>query len=296
MIKRSSSFFVISLFSILSVYAQIRQPVLAILPFSAPKELQNEGLQIEKLVQSHITELHLFRLIATNDRDRLLSEWEFSVNDSLTDVSNAQQLGNLLSADFLLQGTLGILGSSYILTLEVIKVKTGEKVSFSSIEPNLDVLSANLKTLLLKAFMQQTDTVQTAGAESQKAIRSETEILGTWRGDKGIELVRLLPGGTGQAIFTSGAKMDLRYAVKDGKLLVYQISPNTERYYHPLPYKVAHQLVSLAKPMRWIFSNLTSNMKLKGKKFSTAVRYEEEQLLEVIHDSERDAEWVRTGN
>uniref|UniRef100_A0A7C3E697 Uncharacterized protein n=1 Tax=Gracilinema caldarium TaxID=215591 RepID=A0A7C3E697_9SPIR len=296
MIKRSISFFIMALFSVLSVCAQVKQPVLAVLPFSASQELRNEGLQIEKLVQSYITELDLFKLIATNDRDRLLSEWEFSVNDSLTDASNTQKLGNLLSADFLLQGNLGVLGSSYILTLEVIKVKTGEKISFSSIEPNLDILSTNLKTLIAKTFMQQTDSVKTASTETQKSIGSETEILGTWRGDKGIEIVRLLPGGAGQAIFTSGARMDLRYAIENGNLIVYQISPNTERYYHPLPYKVAHQLVSLAKPMRWIFSDLTNTMILKGKKISTAVRYDGDQLLEVIHDSQRDAEWVRTGN
>lgn len=291
--KRSFFFSVLSFVSVLFVFAQMNRPVLAVLPFYAPKELQNEGFQIEKLVQSYITELNLFRLIATGDRDRILSEWEFSVNDSLTDVSNTQKLGSLLSADYLLQGSLGTLGNSYILSLEVIKIRSGEKISFSSVEPHVDMLSSNLKTLLAKTFMQQTNSASYVGMETKSAIGSEKDILGTWRGDKGIELVRLLPGGSGQAIFTSGARMDLKYTVENGILTVYQISANTERYYHPVPYKIAQGLVSLAKPMRWIFSELNNKLVLKGKKISTAVRYDGDQLLEVIHDSERDAEWVR---
>jgi len=289
MLKRFVSLSILSFLTFLPLWAQAQQPVLAVLPFSSPNDLQNEALQIEKLVQSYITELHLFRLVATADRDKILSEWEFSVNETLSDATNTRQLGNLLSADFLLQGTLGTLGNNYVMTLEVLKTKTGEKVSFSSIEPSVDMLSSNLKTLLAKTFMQQ-------NTEIQKTIDSEKDILGTWRGDKGIEIVRLFPGGTGQAIFTSGARMDLKYTIESGNLVIYQVSANTERYYHPLPYKVARQLVFLAKPMRWIFTDLINNTILQGKKISTAARYEADQLLEVIHDTERDAEWVRTGN
>lgn len=289
MLKRFVSLSLISFLTFLPLWAQAQQPVLAVLPFSSPKELQNEALQIEKLVQSYITELNLFRLVATADRDKILSEWEFSVNETLMNASNTRQLGTLLSADFLLQGTLGTLGSNFVMTLEVLKTKTGEKVSFSSVEPSVDMLSANLKTLLAKTFMQQ-------NREIQKTIDSEKDILGTWRGDKGIEIVRLYPGGTGQAIFTSGARMDLKYTLENGNLVIYQVSANTERFYHPLPYKVARELVSLAKPMRWIFTDLINNTILQGKKISTAARYEADRLLEVIHDTERDAEWVRTGN
>lgn len=284
------------IFSTLSLFAQKISPVLAVLPFYAPAELQNEGLQIEKLVQSYITDMDLFRLIATEDRNRVLSEWEFSVNDSLTDVSATQKLGTLLSADYLLQGTLGKLGSSYLLTLEVIKVKSGEKVSFTSIEPSVDLLSANLKKILAKTFIQQSDNSKDVNRGSQKSSITENDIIGTWRGDKGIEIIRLYPGGHGQAIFTSGARMELTYTIDAGVLLVSQNSPNTERYYHPLPYRVAHQLVSLAQPMKWMFTSLVNNTILRGKKLSTAVRYNGEQLIEVIHGTEREAEWIRIGN
>ena len=284
------------IFSALSLFAQKISPVLAVLPFYAPADLQNEGLQIENLVQSHITDMDLFRLIATEDRNKVLSEWEFLVNDNLTDVSATQKLGTLLSADYLLQGTLGKLGSSYLLTLEVIKVKTSEKVSFTSIEPSVDLLSTNLKNLLAKTFIQQSDDSKNINKDMQISSITEGNIIGTWRGDKGIEIIRLYPDGHGQAIFTSGARMDLTYTIDQGVLLVYQNSPNTERYYHPLPYRVAHQLVSLAQPMKWIFTSLVSNTMLQGKKLSTAVRYNGEQLIEVIHGTEREAEWVRLGN
>jgi len=275
------------LLSFFSLPAQQKQPLLAVLPFTSVQDLQNECLQLEKLVQSYITELNLFKLVAIQDRD---------LNHAYEDITETLKLGSQVSVDYLLQGTLGTLGSSYVLTLEFIKVQSGEKTSFSSIEPSLDMLSSNLKVLLFKTLMQQVDAINNIGNEVSKEIESENEILGTWRGDKGIELVRLFPGGTGQAILTSGARMDLKYSIQNGTLMVYQISQNNERYYHPLPYKVALQLVSLAKPMRWIFTELSNTSVLRGKKISTAVRYDQDQLLEVIHDSERDAEWVRTGN
>ncbi|HON13655.1 MAG TPA: hypothetical protein PK897_06005, partial [Treponema sp.] len=83
MLKRFVSLSILSFLTFLPLWAQAQQPVLAVLPFSSPNDLQNEALQIEKLVQSYITELHLFRLVATADRDKILSEWEFSVNETL---------------------------------------------------------------------------------------------------------------------------------------------------------------------------------------------------------------------
>jgi TolB-like protein len=287
MVKRWLMLSNLLLLSFFSLPAQQKQPLLAVLPFTSVQDLQNECLQLEKLVQSYITELNLFKLVAIQDRD---------LNHAYEDITETLKLGSQVSVDYLLQGTLGTLGSSYVLTLEFIKVQSGEKTSFSSIEPSLDMLSSNLKVLLFKTLMQQVDAINNIGNEVSKEIESENEILGTWRGDKGIELVRLFPGGTGQAILTSGARMDLKYSIQNGTLMVYQISQNNERYYHPLPYKVALQLVSLAKPMRWIFTELSNTSVLRGKKISTAVRYDQDQLLEVIHDSERDAEWVRTGN
>jgi hypothetical protein len=55
MLKRFVSLSILSFFTMLSLWSQVNQPVLAVLPFSSPKELQNEALQIEKLVQSYIT-------------------------------------------------------------------------------------------------------------------------------------------------------------------------------------------------------------------------------------------------
>ncbi|WP_304224863.1 hypothetical protein [Gracilinema caldarium] len=290
MTKRNAALWVLFFNISLSIFAQKTLPVLAILPFTAPSELAHEGQQIEKLVQSYTTQLGLFRLVAPSDRDKILSEWEFSLN-----ISASQKIGDLLSADFLLQGNLGTLGSNYLLTLEVIKVKTGEKISFSSIEPDIDSLSANLKSLLLKTYMQQADTTKANSVSVQKAITRESDIIGTWQGDKGIEIVRLFPGGYGQAIFTSGAKMELRYKIENGSLIVVQTSPNIDRYYHPLPYKIASQMVKQAQPMRWIFSEY-NNTSLIGKKMSTGVRYDGEKIIEIIHDTERTAEWVRTAN
>jgi hypothetical protein len=76
---------------------------------------------------------------------------------------------------------------------------------------------------------------------------------------------------------------------------VRQSSANTERFYHPVPYKVAVQLVSLAKPMEWNLKSAAKGAVLRGTKTSTAVRYDRDTILEVIHNTVREAEWTRLG-
>jgi hypothetical protein len=122
---------------------------------------------------------------------------------------------------------------------------------------------------------------------------TEQSIAGSWRGDPGIKLVRLQRGGRGIAVFSSGAQMNLVYAIEDNTLKITQNSPNTERYYHPVPYEVAKRLKTEAAPMYWQFMLYNSGSVLRGFKVATAVRYQGETVLELLHNSARDAEWTR---
>jgi hypothetical protein len=137
-------------------------------------------------------------------------------------------------------------------------------------------------------------------AEAVKEIEAvserltEADISGTWRGDEGIEMVRLQRGGRGIAIFSSGAQMNLTYSIENNILRVVQSSPNTERYYHPVPYEVARQLAERAEPMRWELLLYENGALLKGIKVATAVLYEGNTILELFPGSYREAEWNKT--
>jgi hypothetical protein len=123
---------------------------------------------------------------------------------------------------------------------------------------------------------------------------SERRIAGAWRGDHGIEMIRLWQGGRGLAILSSGTQMELAYTITDNTLFITQKSPNHERYYHPLPYQVARILAARADPMRWEFLLYDNGTTLRGIRISTTALYEGEDVLELIRNSARESGWTRT--
>ncbi|GEM_PF-1704261 len=268
--------------------AQETKPVIAVLPFTFSGIAQEEVRPIENLVQSYISETDAFRLTATADRDRVLSEWEFSASD----VAKEAAIGKLLSADFLVSGSIGAVGDNRVLTLEIVKVTSGEKRSQSSINGSMSDLALGARDLVLK-LLDQGSPAATESATTAEAM-DEERIVGTWRGDKGTELVRLYRGGSGIAILSSGIRMDLAYTITGSTLRVVQTSPNTERFYHPVPYSIARQLIALAKPMEWEFQLFAKGTVLRGLKRSTAVRYQGDTIQELSHSREREAEWAKT--
>jgi hypothetical protein len=87
--------------------------------------------------------------------------------------------------------------------------------------------------------------------------------------------------------------MSLEYTIQENTLTVIQRSPNTERFYHPLPYGVAKQLALQAEPMKWEFLLYERGTALRGIKIATAVRYEQDAIIEVVPGAAREAEWVK---
>jgi hypothetical protein len=146
-----------------------------------------------------------------------------------------------------------------------------------------------------KASLIAEDTERTAPREIRAEPVSGEKIAGIWRGDHGIEMVRLRRDGQGLAVFSSGAQMELSYTIAGNTLFITQNSPNHERYYHPLPYRVAKVLADRADPMRWEFLLYDNGNTLRGTHISTAALYEGERVLELIPHSARESGWTRTG-
>jgi hypothetical protein len=87
--------------------------------------------------------------------------------------------------------------------------------------------------------------------------------------------------------------MSLSYTIENNTLKVRQNSPNTERYYYPLPYGAAKQLSDEAGPMTWELLLYSGGTHLKGFRRSTEARVEGNLVVELIPDAIRDAEWTR---
>lgn len=288
MVKRVLFLF-LSLSSIAS--AQDSRPVVALLPFESVDTSAAEKKTVENLVQSYVSELGDFRLVTQADREKALSEQEFAAAVNDPSQNRASDANSLLTAHFLLSGSIGTLGDERVLTLEAVKVKTGEKKSVSSIYKSMSDLALGVRSLVLRVF-ERND----AASNSQKtaSVVKEENLVGTWRGDRGIELVRIFRGGKAFAVFTSGAQMELSYRIDGSEIRFTQTSRNVARFYHPVPYAVALDLVKIARPMEWDFRLAEDGSSLKGTKTATAVAYEGSKIKEIIKEAKRDAEWTKS--
>ncbi|GAB1481329.1 hypothetical protein MASR2M78_01440 [Treponema sp.] len=243
--------------------AQNNKHLVAILPFSQTDSGEAETRTLEHLIESYISEIEGIQLLQVKDS---------------------------YSADYLISGSLTSVGNNRVLNLEMVAVKSGEKRSVSAVHRSMSDLVLGTRALvqgLLGLRPEQTES------EESRLPLNEDLVYGTWHGDAGLESIRIFKGGRAAAIFSSGVRMDLSYQIKNDEIILSQVSPNMERYYYPVPYKVAKELVKMAEPMRWVLHALARGTVLRGIKISSAVRYEKDSILEIIHNSIGETEWTK---
>jgi hypothetical protein len=269
--------------------AEENKPVIGFAPFTIEGISAEEARIIESLIHSYITGLG--EVIRSFDASLMM------IPASETDEAYIAASGMTRPPDYTLSGSINLDQDNRILMLEIRKPGTGERLNYQSVHKTTSELVLKVKSLVEAAFSAGTFS---AGTESPREavpeLLTETGILGTWRGDAGVELVRLQRGGSGIAILSSGAQMALEYTIEDNTLKVSQRSPNTERFYHPLPYGVAKQLAAQAEPMRWELLLYGGGTSLRGIKTATAVRYERDTIIELLPAAAREAEWVKTSH
>ncbi|MDR1279060.1 MAG: hypothetical protein LBK02_09935 [Treponema sp.] len=198
--------------------------------------------------------------------------------------------------DYTVTGTIHLERDSRIFLLELLNTKTGETCSFTSIYKSTGELVLKARSILESAFAA-------GGFENGKKTEappepiSESQIVGSWRGETGIEMIRLQRGGRGVAVFSSGAQMVLSYVIEDNTLRVWQISPNSERFYYPLPYDAARELSAGAEPMTWELSLFSGGTVLGGIKIATGVQLEGNRALNLLPGGDiREVEWTKVNH
>lgn len=198
--------------------------------------------------------------------------------------------------DYTINGNIRIERDSHILLLEIVNTRTGESYSLTSVYKSTGELVLKARSILETAFAfggLETEKKPTAPPERI----SESLILGTWKGETGIEMIRLQRGGRGVAIFSSGAQMVLSYTIENNMLKVVQVSPNSERFYYPLPQEVARQIAADAEPLSWELSLYQQGTILGGVKISTGVRMENDRVAELLPNGDiREVIWTKASH
>jgi hypothetical protein len=245
------------------------------MPFTIEGLGREEARFVSALIQSYVTDI-----------GDVVQYYGITLEDPEADMSQ--------TPDFILSGsiTLTLDQDSLVLALKLTKNKTGETVYHSSAHRTTTDLILRVRSLVEAAF--STGFNGTFQENIPREIITEARILGTWRGDAGVEIVRLQRGGTGIAILSSGAQMNLVYKIEDNTLKVTQVSPNTERFYHPIPFEIARKLRTRTEPWQYELFLYDDGTVLRGIKTSTAIRYEGNSIVELIPGSIRNAEWTRS--
>jgi hypothetical protein len=269
-------FFVLYFTGISYLGAQALKPVVRIMPFSSQGIGEDEARTIEALIQSYLFDLG-----------------ENFIDFEVPGVPQA--LMPEREPDFIISGNLILEGENRVLTITLANTRNGQTLQFSSTHRTTSELALKTRSLVQMAMnsSRPAGTGEPDEAPETPEPLSESRIAGSWRGDTGIEMVRLQAGGTGLLVFSSGARMNVSYRIQGNTLYVAQNSPNTERYYHPVPYGIARQLVELAEPMSWEFSLFGGGGVLRGKKIATAVEYTGDTIIDLFYGNARDAEWTK---
>ncbi|MDR2246961.1 MAG: hypothetical protein LBE17_09915 [Treponema sp.] len=210
--------------------------------------------------------------------------------------------------DYTFSGRITRNEDGLMLTLEVGESRTGERASLTSVYKTVAELALNARSRVEAAFVGRFPQAgEPAGGallpERTGEVLTEGSIIGTWKGEPGIAVVRLRRGGRGLAVFSSGAQMNLLYSIENNALQVVQDSPNTEQYYQrqgnrsaAIPYLVARRLAEEAKPMRWELFLYENGTVLRGIKTASVIHYDLERILQVTHGTIQEVEWIRSGH
>jgi hypothetical protein len=210
------------------------------------------------------------------------------------DISDFPKDFNFLTRvpNYILSGSVYLEQDNRIFTLEISAIETGETASYISVHKNTGELILRARSLVETVF--SSEYVPATEKEMMPERLTEGAVTGTWRGDPGIEMVRLQRNGQGVAIFSSGVRMDLAYIIEDNTLKITQTSPNIERFYHPLPFEVAKALKDQAEPMTWELRLYGNGTALRGIKRTTSVRYEGNLVLEFLPGTVREVGWTKS--
>lgn len=265
-------FFIICLVAVSPhIKAQEAKSVVQLMPFSIQGLGSDEAKLLEALIQSYIVDLG----------DSTNYETVTEIPDSQTEISNP---------DYIITGSISRVADERVLKLELVNTQTGDVMQFTSNHKTTSDLALKSRSLVEEALTSGNET--DSPPETSEAI-SEDVIAGTWKGDRGIEMIRLQRNGSGMAIFSSGARMTLSYAINNNVITITQNSPNTERFYHPVPRNIASELVQVAEPMTWEMRLYNHGTDLKGTKKATAVEYTEDSVKNFLFGTVRNAEWTK---
>jgi hypothetical protein len=280
--RKLSIFFLFISLNLSFVFTQENKPLIKFNPLFIEGIGPEESQFIESLLQSYLSDIGV------------LIDYIDDAYSGKTGTAAVPGAANR-PPDYTINGSIHMERDGPVFLLEISNTRTGDTYSVSSVYKSTGELALKARSILETAFSSSGKDTE-KNREAPPEYMTENLVTGTWKGETGIEMVRLRQGGRGVAIFSSGAQMVLAYTIEDNILKIWQISPNSERFYYPLPLNVARQLAAGAEPMSWELSLYRKGTVLGGVKLATGVRLDQGEVVELLPGGDvREVIWTKTG-
>jgi hypothetical protein len=266
--------------------AQENKPVIQLNPFYIEGIGQEESRLIESLVKDYLSDIGEVISLLNPHAQNL---------DMLPPVQDAPQSA-ARPVDYSISGNIRLDRDGTVFLIEILNTKTGEHFVFNSVYKSTGELMLKARLALENAFSTGRETTKRLAGLKAEPL-GESRIVGAWKGEEGIEMIRLQREGRGVAIFSSGAQMVLSYVIENNILKITQVSPNSERFYYPLPQETARRIAAGAEPMTWELSLYQQGTMLAGVRLSTTARMEGNQVAELLPGGDvREVIWTKAGH
>jgi hypothetical protein len=273
---------ILSVFVFPFLPAQSNKPVIHVMPFAMEGIGTDEARLFESLVQSYLSDI--------GDVENIEAALQTVSPDTLKAADSPVK-----APDFTLTGSVFLEQDSRIFKFDIFNTLTGETKSFTMISKSAGEMALKTRSLLEAAFpLREEPSVRPFPREANPENINENRVMGSWKGEPGIETIRLHRGGRGIAVFSSGAQMALSYSIENNTLKVRQTSPNSERYFYPLPLETAKQAAALAEPMSWELKLYKLGNTLRGSKTAAGFRQGDSGAIEIVPAEVRETEWTKS--
>jgi hypothetical protein len=289
--------------------------VYAFLGIKTPDYIVAEGQTVEGRMISELVRLGAaenFSLITPRNRDRLLQDIPVGGNPSLK-TTQAFAPGELPSARGMIIGELSRSEEIYRIQLELLRteslaVTNSIQKNFPGLEPLLEDIPPMLHTLfdlpdpsqlhvplppLIAEDFPDAEPKDGAAVPDPLPPRME-DIAGSWKGDNGLESVRIDSAGSALGHLGSWNLILLAVTIENDRIIVKQDEPNSPKLYmNHYPYSLAVKIAEIARPLQWTFILSEDKNSLTGIEESTSFQIEQGEIVSWDDSHTRQVTWIR---
>lgn len=172
---------ILLLMLVASAWAE-EKPIITVLDFTVDSVSATEMRSIINVLSSSLFKTGTFTVIDVSQREMILQEMEFSAS-GCTDESCMLEVGKMLSAEGIVAGSIGKVGTRYVLAAKLLETETGKTVStsdgiYDDLDELLDGINDVARDLAAPYTSAPKKAVAGGGAAKRAAKPSVTKVLG----------------------------------------------------------------------------------------------------------------------